>query len=127
MNGGIRALWLVAAVGLALGCRDSAGLHGAAVPATNPGDSQAAGAGGTPARVRGPISEAEAIKPRPDLPPERRALLVTGAPGQAQERWAPMAAPTVMMAVRAKAGLLKSRRRACFTLCRTEGLSGKFE
>jgi hypothetical protein len=87
VNGGTRALWLVAAVGLALGCRESAGLHGAAAPASNPGDSQAAGAGGTPAPARGPISEAEAIKPRPDLPPERRALLVTGAPGQAQERW----------------------------------------
>ncbi len=89
MTGGTRALLLVVAVGTALGCRDSAGLHGSAAPASNPGDSQAAGtsgAGGSP-RIRGPVSEAEATKPRPDLPPERRALLVTGAPGAPQERW----------------------------------------
>jgi hypothetical protein len=78
-----------------VGCRDSAGLHGAAAPASNAGDSRlpagpsggaaapgaAAGpAGGGP---RAPVSEAEALRPRDDLAPEARALVVVGG----QERW----------------------------------------
>jgi hypothetical protein len=35
--------------------------------------------------ARGPVSEAEATKARPDLPPEQRALYLAGTPGQ--ERW----------------------------------------
>ena len=36
---------------------------------------------------RAHVSEEEARKPRPDLPPEQRALLVTGEPGHPEERW----------------------------------------
>jgi hypothetical protein len=73
-----------------LACRESAGLSGAAPPSSNPGAAGAtAGAPGKPG-ARGPrlaISEAEALKPRPDLPPEARALVLVpaaGAPAQPQ-------------------------------------------
>src|SRR5215813_7252928 len=84
-----------AAVGLALvtvlvgACRDSAGLHGTAAPASHAGDARAvagptgaspaaptgmAGQPSLPPLPRGSVSEAEALRPRPDLPAEARAL-----------------------------------------------------
>ncbi|HSY41894.1 MAG TPA: hypothetical protein VLA79_20295, partial [Polyangia bacterium] len=90
-----------------LSCRESAGLHGEGAPASNAGAPPQA-AGGSPgvktARphlARGSVSEAEALKPRPDLLPVERALVVIGAapaqPGQGgqsgqpahagEERW----------------------------------------
>src|SRR5262249_38908800 len=48
---------------------------------------------GTPPAKKGPrahVSEEEAQKPHPELPPDRRALLVLGQPGhpgQVEERW----------------------------------------
>ncbi|HVV52549.1 MAG TPA: hypothetical protein VHO06_22975 [Polyangia bacterium] len=78
-------------------CRESAGLHGEGVPASTPSSAGGSPAASTPgARApRGPVSEAEALKPRPDLPPAERALTVVGAvPAQAgqpakpgEERW----------------------------------------
>ncbi len=92
------ALSLVAA----LGCRQSAQLHGEGAPANNAGEpgtapppaSRAPGSP-APAKPRGPVSETEALRPQPDLPPERRALVVIGAaPAQngqpakpGEERW----------------------------------------
>jgi hypothetical protein len=99
-------LRVTAAVSLAatLGCRQSAQLHGEGAPANHagePGIAAPAPASGTPgaavapAKPRGPVSEAEALRPHPELPPERRALVVIGAapaengqparPGE--ERW----------------------------------------
>ncbi len=85
----------------ALGCRQSAQLHGEGAPANHAGEPGTAGAppvAATPAppsKPHGPVSEAEALRPRPDLPPDRRALVVVGAapaengqpakPGE--ERW----------------------------------------
>ncbi len=40
--------------------------------------------------------------------------------------FAPMAAPTVMIAVSAKAGLLRRRRRECFTEVHTKGSGRRF-
>ena len=60
-----------------LSCRESAGLHGEGAPASNAGaPPPAAGArpGAKTARphlARGSVSEAEALKPRPDLLPDR--------------------------------------------------------
>jgi hypothetical protein len=87
----------------ALGCRQSAQLHGEGAPANHAGEPGAAaepGAAPPPppapaAKPRGPVSEAEALRPRPDLPPDRRALVVIGAaPGEngqpakpGEERW----------------------------------------
>ena len=97
----LRALAVGSAIA-ALGCRQSAQLHGEGAPANHagePGPGGAAGAGAppakSPAKPRGPVPEAEALKPRPDLPPERRALVVIGAaPAQndqparpGEERW----------------------------------------
>jgi hypothetical protein len=90
-----------------VGCRESAQLHGEGAPASNAGGrptpSAAAPAGAPtaarPAAPHGPVSEAEALKPRSDLLPERRALFVVAPPqpGQApaqahqpalqEERW----------------------------------------
>jgi hypothetical protein len=90
-----------AALGLALasvvlgGCRDSAGLHGTAAPAsdaraiTGPtGTAQATATGSAsppapPPLPRGSVSEAEALRPRPELPSEARALTIVDG----QERW----------------------------------------
>jgi hypothetical protein len=85
----------------AFSCRESAGLHGENAPASNAGVPAAAGGSGARRAPRGPVSEAEALKPRPDLPPGERALVVVGAapappaqPGQTaqpahpgEERW----------------------------------------
>src|ERR1022692_4780444 len=78
-----------------LSCRESAGLHGEGAPASNAGAPPTAAAGtgaktgsktGAAHLARGSVSEAEALKPRPDLPPAERALVVLGAgpapPGQ---------------------------------------------
>jgi hypothetical protein len=95
----IRLASLVAAT--AFGCRNSAGLTGAAPPASHPGDAAAPTAAAGPpapgrsrtpgaARTHAPVSEAEALRPRPDLPPDARALVVLpGATPQAtpEERW----------------------------------------
>src|SRR5436190_23593296 len=74
------------------------GCSGASTPATHSGDSRtpataaapAPGAPAAPPKKSGPrahVSDEEARKPRPDLPPEQRALLVTGEPGHPEERW----------------------------------------
>src|SRR5436190_7999057 len=63
----------------ALSCRESAGLHGENAPASNAGAPAAAGGAGTRRAPRGPVSEAEALKPIPNLPPAERALVVIGA------------------------------------------------
>ena len=68
------------------------GCSGASTPSSHSGDSRTPAATSTPApgapaapqqksAPRAHVSEAEALKPRPDLPPEQRALLVTGEPG----------------------------------------------
>src|SRR5690242_20360538 len=87
----------------ALGCRQSAQLHGEGAPANHAGEPGTAaqpapstpGTAAAPPKPRGPVSEAEAVRPRSELPPERRALIVVGAapaengqparPGE--ERW----------------------------------------
>ena len=65
---------------------------GATTPTTQTGDSHvpttATGAGpGRPGGApRAHVSEEEALKPRPDLPPEKRALVVVGPPDKPEER-----------------------------------------
>jgi hypothetical protein len=84
----------------AFACRESAGLHGEAAPANHAGEAavSATGAASVSApggRARPPVSEAEALKPRPDLPPDQRALVrvaPAGHPEQGQERWVDAAA-----------------------------------
>ncbi|MFL5306513.1 MAG: hypothetical protein ACJ8F1_14950 [Polyangia bacterium] len=103
MRGSFLRALAVGSVIAALGCRQSAQLHGEGAPANHAGEPGTAAeqpAPGTPpakapAKPRGPVPEAEALKPRPDLPPERRALVVIGAaPAQndqparpGEERW----------------------------------------
>src|SRR5450631_4042721 len=89
MRGRARRGLAMASLIAVLSCRESAGLHGEGAPASNAGAPPAeAGANtgnkpgnkpGTPHAPRGPVSEAEALKPRPDLPPAERALVVIGA------------------------------------------------
>ncbi len=80
----------------ALGCRESAGLHGEAAPASHAGERPSSSAPSsaqplaTTSPPRGPVSESDALRARPDLPPERRALVRVGPAGhpeQAEERW----------------------------------------
>ena len=85
MRGRERRGLAVASLIAVLSCRESAGLHGEGAPASNAGAPPQA-AGGSPgvktARphlARGSVSEAEALKPRPDLLPVERALVVIGA------------------------------------------------
>ncbi|HEY5090073.1 MAG TPA: hypothetical protein VIK30_08890 [Polyangia bacterium] len=74
------------------GCRESAQLHGEGPPASNaggrPAPSAAAPAGAPtaarPPAAHAPVSEAEALKPRSDLLPERRALFVVAPPQPGQ-------------------------------------------
>ncbi|HLK88935.1 MAG TPA: hypothetical protein VKZ18_03520 [Polyangia bacterium] len=100
MRGRPRRGLAIASLVVVLSCRESAGLHGEGAPASNPSASAGgASAGGAPAArphlARGSVSEAEALKPRPDLPPAERALTVIGAiPAQGEqpakageERW----------------------------------------
>jgi hypothetical protein len=76
------------------------GCSGASTPGSQSGDSRTPataavpgtpGAPGAPPRAknapRAHVSEEEARKPRPDLPPDQRALLVLGQPGHPEERW----------------------------------------
>jgi hypothetical protein len=75
------------------------GCSGASTPASHSGDSRTPATTSTPAPIPGAaprartgaprahVSEEEAQKPHPELPPERRALLVTGQPGHPEERW----------------------------------------
>jgi hypothetical protein len=99
---GLAVLVTVGGLVAALSCRESAGLHGENAPASNAGASAAAGRAGMRRAVpRGPVSEAEALRPMPDLPPAERALVVVratpAAAGQAgqsgqpaqpgEERW----------------------------------------
>jgi hypothetical protein len=77
------------------------GCSGASTPSSHSGDSRtpataAAPAPGAPpaprakAAPRTHVSEEEAQRSRPDLPPDKRALMVVGAPGKGQgpeERW----------------------------------------
>ena len=74
------------------------GCSGASTPASHSGDSRTPATASTPApgtpaapqKKTGPrahVSDEEARKPRPDLPPDQRALLVTGEPGHPEERW----------------------------------------
>jgi hypothetical protein len=67
---------------------------GASTPASHSGDSRTAATASPPTpgappaprkkEPRAHVSDEEARKPRPDLPPDQRALLVTG---QSEERW----------------------------------------
>jgi hypothetical protein len=76
---------------LLLGCR------GAATPVSGASDSRVPGstpapAPGTPqARPKNAprthVSDEEAQRPHPELPPDRRALMVIGPPGHGEERW----------------------------------------
>jgi hypothetical protein len=107
MRGRARRGLALAGLIAVLSCRESAGLHGEGAPASNAGAPPAA-AGAEPGprppkphRAPGSVSEAEALKPRPDLLPIERALVVLGAapaqPGQGgqsgqparpgEERW----------------------------------------
>jgi hypothetical protein len=98
MKGRPRRGLLVAGLVAALSCRESAGLHGEGAPASHAGEAPAGppppGAP-RPRPARGSVSEAEALKPRPDLPPAERALVVVGAAPAAngqpakpgEERW----------------------------------------
>ena len=85
MRGRERRGLAVASLIAVLSCRESAGLHGEAAPASNAGaPPPAAGATastkpGRPHLPLGSVSEAEALKPRPDLLPVDRALVVIGA------------------------------------------------
>jgi hypothetical protein len=73
------------------------GCSGASTPASHSGDSRTPATASTPAPVAPPtprkaaprthVSEQEAQRPRPDLPPDRRALMVVGAGGHSEERW----------------------------------------
>src|SRR5262245_45271254 len=73
------------------------GCSSTSAPSGHPGDSHTPTAAGTPAPApaaprgksapRTHVSEEEAQKPRPDLPPDQRALLVVGQPGHSEERW----------------------------------------
>jgi hypothetical protein len=75
------------------------GCSGASTPASHSGDSRTPATTSTPApapgaaprarpgALRAHVSEEEAQKAHPELPPERRALLVTGEPGHPEERW----------------------------------------
>jgi hypothetical protein len=107
MRGRARRGLALAGLIAVLSCRESAGLHGEGAPASNAGappPAAGAEAGTKPPRphpARGSVSEAEALKPRPDLLPIERALVVLGAapaqPGQGgqggqparpgEERW----------------------------------------
>ncbi len=86
MRGRARRGLALAGLIAVLSCRESAGLHGEGAPASNAGappPSARAEAGTKAARPHlapGSVSEAEALKPRPDLPPAERALVVLGAP-----------------------------------------------
>jgi hypothetical protein len=84
----------------ALGCRESAQLHGEGAPANHASElggaaPPSAPTAAAPPKPRGPVSEAEALRAHPDLPPDRRALVVIGAaPGEngqpgrpGEERW----------------------------------------
>ena len=94
MRGRARRGLALAGLIAVLSCRESAGLHGEGAPASNAGaPPPPAGATGSPGSkaarphlARGSVSEAEALKPRPDLLPVERALVVIGAapaqPGQ---------------------------------------------
>ena len=85
MRGRARRGLAIAGLIAMLSCRESAGLHGEGAPASNAGaPPPVAGAGpgnkiGKPRPPRGSVSEAEALKPRPDLLPVGRALVVLGA------------------------------------------------
>ncbi|HVZ88702.1 MAG TPA: hypothetical protein VHG72_17145 [Polyangia bacterium] len=84
MKGRLRRGLVMAGLVAATSCRGSAGLHGEGAPANHAGDEPAAQPGAAApaqayAKPRGPVSEAEALKPRPDLPPARRALVMLGA------------------------------------------------
>jgi hypothetical protein len=65
---------------------------GAAAPTTHTSDSHApatgpgAAQGRAPGTPRGHVSEEEALKPRPDLPPEKRAFVVVGPADKPEER-----------------------------------------
>ncbi len=74
------------------------GCSGASTPGSHSGDSRTPATGATPTQTGAPaprakkeprthVSDEEARKPRPDLPPDQRALLVTGQPGQPEDRW----------------------------------------
>jgi len=79
------------ALALLLGCR------GAATPVSGASDSRLPGstpapAAGTPtprakSAPRTHVSEEEAQRAHPELPPDRRALMVIGPPGKGEERW----------------------------------------
>src|ERR1700742_1990328 len=83
MKGRLRRGLAMAGLVAALSCRGSAGLHGEGAPANHVGDEPTAAQPGAAAeptgKPRGPVSEAEGLKPRPDLPPARRALVMLGA------------------------------------------------
>ena len=95
MRGRARRGLAIASLIAVLSCRESAGLHGEGAPASNAGAPPPA-AGASPGAktprphlARGSVSEAEALKPRPDLLPVERALVVIGAaPAQRGARWA---------------------------------------
>ena len=75
------------------------GCSGASTPSSHSGDSRTPATTSAPAPAPGAaprartgaprahVSEEEAQKAHPELPPERRALLVTGEPGHPEERW----------------------------------------
>jgi hypothetical protein len=78
------------------------GCSGASTPGSHSGDSRmpatataptpgTPGTPGAPPRAknapRAHVSDEEARKPRPDLPPDQRALLVLGQPGHPEDRW----------------------------------------
>ena len=70
----------------ALGCAAAPSGH-AGDSTVSPGAAPVPGAPAPPRPKRGPVSEAEALKPRPDLPPEARALVVLGDAAKPEERW----------------------------------------
>src|SRR4029079_10489306 len=79
---------LIAVAALVLGCR------GAATPVSGASDSRLPGSTAAPATARRRarptrthVSEDEAQRPHPELPPDRRALMVVGPPGKGEERW----------------------------------------
>ncbi len=71
----------------ALGCAATPNSHAGDSTVTSGAPTGAPAAPAQPKPKRGPMSEADALKPRPDLPPEARALVVLGDAAKPEERW----------------------------------------